>query len=77
MVLRFFKRFARFAVPSLDLSAASGGLSMLPTILSIPAEKLSGLDVYEGDTLHILPLKETAFLFQISRIDAIQKTALT
>ena len=50
---------------------------MLPTILSIPAEKLSGLDVYEGDTLHILPLKETAFLFQISRIDAIQKTALT
>ena len=44
------------------------------TIKSIPAEKLSGLDVHEGDTLHILALKETAFLIQISPIDAIQKT---
>ena len=44
------------------------------TIISIPAEKLSGLDVHEGDTLHILALKETAFLIQISPIDAIQKT---
>ena len=34
------------------------------TIKSIPAEKLSGLDVHEGDTLHILALKETAFLFR-------------
>jgi hypothetical protein len=47
----------------------------MTTIKSIPIERLSGLDVHEGDTLHILALKEAAFLIRISRMDAIQKTA--
>jgi hypothetical protein len=47
----------------------------MTTIKTIPAERLSGLDVHEGDTLHILALKEAAFLVQISRTDTVQKTA--
>lgn len=47
----------------------------MTTIKSIPAEKLSGLDVHEGDTLHILALKESAFLIRISRTDAVRKAA--
>lgn len=47
----------------------------MTTIKSIPAERLSGLDVHEGDTLHILALKESAFLIQISRTETIQKAA--
>lgn len=47
----------------------------MTTIKTIPAEKLSGLDVHEGDTLHILELKEAAFLIQISRTDTVQKAA--
>lgn len=47
----------------------------MTTIKSIPAERLSGLDVHEGDTLHILALKEAAFLIQISRTDTVEKAA--
>lgn len=47
----------------------------MTTIKSIPAEWLRGLDVHEGDTLHILALKETAVLVQISRVDLVQKAA--
>ena len=47
----------------------------MTTIKSIPAERLSGLDVHEGDTLHILALKEEAFLIQISRTDAVQEAS--
>ena len=41
----------------------------MTTIESIPAERLSGLDVHAGDTLQILALKDTTFLVQISRMD--------
>lgn len=47
----------------------------MTTIKSIPAERLSGLGVQEGDTLRILALRETAFVIQISRPDKVQKAA--
>lgn len=47
----------------------------MTTIKSIPAERLSGLDVHEGDTLHILALKEAAFLIQISRTEMVPNVA--
>lgn len=47
----------------------------MTTIKSIPAERLSGLDVHEGDTLHILALKEAAFLIQINRTETPEKPA--
>ncbi len=45
----------------------------MTTIKTIPAEKLSGLDVHEGDTLHILAAKEAVFLVEISRTDTAGK----
>lgn len=47
----------------------------MTTIKSIPAERLSGLDVHEGDTLHILALKEQAFLIEISRTETVEEAA--
>jgi hypothetical protein len=35
----------------------------------IPADRLSGLDVHEGDTLHVIALLDASFVVQISRAD--------
>ncbi len=49
--------------------------SAMTTIKTIPAEKLSSLDVHEGDTLHILAHTEAAFLIEISRTETVAKNA--
>ncbi len=36
----------------------------------IPADRLSDLNVHEGDTLHVIALLDSAFVVQISRADA-------
>ncbi|MFN0075935.1 MAG: hypothetical protein ACKVY0_05625 [Prosthecobacter sp.] len=36
---------------------------------TIPAERLQGLDLHQGDTLHIVSLVDSAFLVEISRAD--------
>lgn len=35
----------------------------------IPAERLSGFDVHEGDTLHVLAVLDSSFVMQVSRAD--------
>lgn len=35
----------------------------------IPAERLEGLDVFQGDTLHIVSLVNSSFVVQIDRAD--------
>ena len=35
----------------------------------IPADRLLGLDVHEGDTLHVLAKLESSFVVQVSRAD--------
>jgi hypothetical protein len=39
----------------------------MTTTKTIPAERLRGLDVHQGDTLHILAVMDSAFLVQFSR----------
>lgn len=41
----------------------------MTTIKTIPAERLRGLDVHEGDTLRILAAKESSFLVEVIRRD--------
>lgn len=36
---------------------------------TIPADRLLGLDLHQGDTLHIVSLVDSAFLVEISRTD--------
>ncbi len=36
---------------------------------TIPVERLRGLDILQGDTLHIVSLVDSAFLVQIDRED--------
>lgn len=42
---------------------------------TIPEERFIGLDVHEGDTLHIVAMKDATFLIEISRTDAASKAA--
>jgi hypothetical protein len=35
----------------------------------IPAEHLLGLDVHEGDTLHVIAVLDSSFLVQVNRAD--------
>lgn len=39
----------------------------MTTTKTIPAERLRGFDVHQGDTLHILAVMDSAFLVQFSR----------
>lgn len=36
----------------------------------IPADRLSDLDVHEGDTLHVIALLSSAFVVRVTRADA-------
>ena len=36
---------------------------------SIPADRLSGLDVHAGDTLHVIALNDSAFVVQVTRVE--------
>jgi hypothetical protein len=36
----------------------------------IPADRLSGLDIHAGDTLHVIALHSSAFVVQVNRADA-------
>ncbi|MDB6005157.1 MAG: hypothetical protein JWR15_2144 [Prosthecobacter sp.] len=36
---------------------------------SIPAERLSGLDVHAGDMLHVIALNDSAFVVQVTRVE--------
>ncbi|MFM2168908.1 MAG: hypothetical protein RIS79_3279 [Verrucomicrobiota bacterium] len=35
----------------------------------IPAERLLGLDVHEGDTLHVIALLDSSFVVQVNRAE--------
>lgn len=35
----------------------------------IPAERLLGLDVHQGDTLHVLAVLDSSFVVQVNRAD--------
>lgn len=47
----------------------------MTTIKTIPAERLRGLDVHEGDTLRILVAKESSFLVEVIRRDGPSPTS--
>lgn len=40
----------------------------------IPAESLRGLDVHEGDTLHVMALLSSAYVVQVTRAGTEQPT---